>query len=183
MRDRFPLGAPRRASLTVAWGSAQAVEAAAPLCHLPADRRFAPTDGPLRYALPVPSPRDRISRAHAGPLSVCRPEPIAGAFAGLVTGEAGSATLTPPTRRPSLAGHSSARIPVLGRCVRCQAPGLHSARLTPACASDPEELPIRLAHRVKELDELPHNLAKQPSIEKVKKWYAESFEVSLALFP
>jgi hypothetical protein len=40
-----------------------------------------------------------------------------------------------------------------------------------------EELPIRLAHRVKELDELPHNLNKMPSIEKVKKWYAESFEV------
>ncbi|GAA5928176.1 PDK/BCKDK family protein kinase [Sporobolomyces koalae] len=38
------------------------------------------------------------------------------------------------------------------------------------------ELPIRLAHRVKELDELPHNLNKMPSIEKVKRWYAESFE-------
>ncbi|KAL8280897.1 hypothetical protein RQP46_006576 [Phenoliferia psychrophenolica] len=45
-----------------------------------------------------------------------------------------------------------------------------------------EELPIRLAHRVKELDELPHNLAKMPSIEKVKKWYAESFE-ELVNFP
>lgn len=40
-----------------------------------------------------------------------------------------------------------------------------------------EELPIRLAHRVKELDTLPNNLNKMPSIEKVKKWYAESFEV------
>lgn len=40
-----------------------------------------------------------------------------------------------------------------------------------------EELPIRLAHRVKELDALPNNLNKMPSIEKVKKWYAESFEV------
>lgn len=40
-----------------------------------------------------------------------------------------------------------------------------------------EELPIRLAHRVKELDNLPHNLNKMASIEKVKKWYAESFEV------
>ncbi|SGY16881.1 BQ5605_C012g07018 [Microbotryum silenes-dioicae] len=39
-----------------------------------------------------------------------------------------------------------------------------------------EELPIRLAHRVKELDELPHSLNKMPSIEKVKRWYAESFE-------
>ncbi|KAM0748315.1 pyruvate dehydrogenase kinase [Meredithblackwellia eburnea MCA 4105] len=45
-----------------------------------------------------------------------------------------------------------------------------------------EELPIRLAHRVKELDELPHNLSKMPSIEKVKKWYAESFE-ELVNFP
>lgn len=45
-----------------------------------------------------------------------------------------------------------------------------------------EELPIRLAHRVKELDELPHNLNKMPSIEKVKKWYAESFEVSWDIY-
>lgn len=41
-----------------------------------------------------------------------------------------------------------------------------------------EELPIRLAHRVKELDELPHNLSNMPSIKKVKTWYAQSFEVS-----
>lgn len=41
------------------------------------------------------------------------------------------------------------------------------------------ELPIRLAHRVKELDELPQGLHKMPSIEKVKRWYAQSFEVRL----
>ena len=41
-----------------------------------------------------------------------------------------------------------------------------------------EELPIRLAHRVKELDELPENLSQMPSIIKVKEWYAQSFEVS-----
>lgn len=41
-----------------------------------------------------------------------------------------------------------------------------------------EELPVRLAHRVKELDELPHNLSSMPSIKKVKNWYAQSFEVS-----
>lgn len=41
----------------------------------------------------------------------------------------------------------------------------------------PEELPVRLAHRVKELDELPHNLSDMPSIKKVKNWYAQSFEV------
>merc|ERR1711939_506440 len=44
------------------------------------------------------------------------------------------------------------------------------------------ELPIRLAHRVKELDELPHGLHKMPSIEKVKRWYAQSFE-ELVNFP
>ncbi|KAL7336538.1 mitochondrial branched-chain alpha-ketoacid dehydrogenase kinase-domain-containing protein [Rhodotorula toruloides] len=45
-----------------------------------------------------------------------------------------------------------------------------------------DELPIRLAHRVKELDELPHGLHKMPSIEKVKRWYAQSFE-ELVSFP
>lgn len=34
-----------------------------------------------------------------------------------------------------------------------------------------------MAHRVKELDELPHNLSAMPSINKVKDWYAQSFEV------
>lgn len=42
-----------------------------------------------------------------------------------------------------------------------------------------EELPVRLAHRVKELDELPHNLSDMASIIKVKHWYAQSFEVRL----
>ncbi|KAN0063694.1 [Pyruvate dehydrogenase (acetyl-transferring)] kinase isozyme 2 [Thecaphora frezii] len=45
-----------------------------------------------------------------------------------------------------------------------------------------EELPIRLAHRVKELDELPHDLSKMSSIVKVKHWYAQSFE-ELINFP
>ncbi|KIK02899.1 hypothetical protein K443DRAFT_677250 [Laccaria amethystina LaAM-08-1] len=45
-----------------------------------------------------------------------------------------------------------------------------------------EELPVRLAHRVKELDELPHNLSAMPSIQKVKLWYAQSFE-ELITFP
>jgi pyruvate dehydrogenase kinase 2/3/4 len=45
----------------------------------------------------------------------------------------------------------------------------------PHCA---EELPIRLAHRVKDLDELPLGLHDMPSIRKVKNWYAQSFEVS-----
>ncbi|KAJ8507851.1 hypothetical protein ONZ45_g9828 [Pleurotus djamor] len=45
-----------------------------------------------------------------------------------------------------------------------------------------EELPVRLAHRCKELDELPHNLSAMPSIKKVKNWYAESFQ-ELISFP
>ncbi|KAE8234227.1 hypothetical protein CF326_g734 [Tilletia indica] len=45
-----------------------------------------------------------------------------------------------------------------------------------------EELPVRLAHRVKELDELPNGLNEQPSIVKVKNWYAQSFE-ELVMFP
>lgn len=43
-----------------------------------------------------------------------------------------------------------------------------------------EELPIRLAHRVKQLDELPNGLNEMPSIIRVKEWYAQSFEVSTA---
>ncbi|KAL1685973.1 mitochondrial branched-chain alpha-ketoacid dehydrogenase kinase-domain-containing protein [Schizophyllum commune] len=45
-----------------------------------------------------------------------------------------------------------------------------------------EELPVRLAHRVKELDELPHDLSAMPSIKKVKNWYGQSFE-ELINFP
>lgn len=45
-----------------------------------------------------------------------------------------------------------------------------------------EELPVRLAHRVKDLHELPHDLAKVPSIIRVKNWYAQSFE-DLVSFP
>lgn len=50
-----------------------------------------------------------------------------------------------------------------------------------SCADlyESEELPVRLAHRVKELDELPHNLSMMPSIKRVKNWYAQSFEVSI----
>ncbi|KAI9848256.1 MAG: hypothetical protein M1838_000612 [Thelocarpon superellum] len=39
-----------------------------------------------------------------------------------------------------------------------------------------EELPIRLAHRVQELDKLPDSLNEMSSIRKVKDWYAQSFE-------
>ncbi|GAB7362517.1 hypothetical protein MBLNU230_g2836t1 [Neophaeotheca triangularis] len=39
-----------------------------------------------------------------------------------------------------------------------------------------EELPIRLAHRVEELDDLPDGLNEMPSINRVKDWYAQSFQ-------
>lgn len=46
-----------------------------------------------------------------------------------------------------------------------------------------EELPIRLAHRVKDLEELPHGLSKSPSIMRVRDWYAQSFEELTSLKP
>ncbi|KAJ9120775.1 hypothetical protein QFC22_002708 [Naganishia vaughanmartiniae] len=45
-----------------------------------------------------------------------------------------------------------------------------------------EELPIRLSHRVKELDELPDGLAEADGVRRVKEWYAESFN-DLVTFP
>ncbi|KAK9722353.1 [Pyruvate dehydrogenase (acetyl-transferring)] kinase isozyme 2 [Basidiobolus ranarum] len=45
-----------------------------------------------------------------------------------------------------------------------------------------EELPIRLAHRVVELENLPHGLSLMPSVIKVKNWYADSFS-DLTTFP
>ncbi|KAI9820671.1 MAG: hypothetical protein M1827_005040 [Pycnora praestabilis] len=39
-----------------------------------------------------------------------------------------------------------------------------------------EELPIRLAHRVQELGDLPDGLNEMPSIKRVQDWYAQSFE-------
>jgi len=38
------------------------------------------------------------------------------------------------------------------------------------------ELPVRLAHRVVELEKLPHSLSTMPSVIKVKEWYTKSFE-------
>jgi pyruvate dehydrogenase kinase 2/3/4 len=38
------------------------------------------------------------------------------------------------------------------------------------------ELPIRLAHRIEELDNLPNGLNEMHSIEKVKDWYIQSFD-------
>lgn len=45
-----------------------------------------------------------------------------------------------------------------------------------------DELPIRLAHRVVELDTLPHDLSLMPSVIKVKNMYTKSFE-ELIEFP
>ncbi|OWZ36265.1 hypothetical protein LQV05_006392 [Cryptococcus neoformans] len=45
-----------------------------------------------------------------------------------------------------------------------------------------EELPIRLSHRVVELEGLPDGLSKMPSINTVKEWYAQSFD-ELVSFP
>ncbi|OMP84586.1 [Pyruvate dehydrogenase [lipoamide]] kinase, mitochondrial [Diplodia seriata] len=44
-----------------------------------------------------------------------------------------------------------------------------------------EELPIRLAHRVQELEELPDGLNDMPSIKRVQDWYAQSFEELVTL--
>src|ERR1044071_6442288 len=44
-----------------------------------------------------------------------------------------------------------------------------------------EELPIRLAHRVQELETLPDGLGEMPSVKKVQDWYAQSFEVWVTL--
>ena len=41
-----------------------------------------------------------------------------------------------------------------------------------------EELPIRLSQRVVELESLPNGMSRTPGIEKVKEWYAQSFEAS-----
>ncbi|EME87807.1 uncharacterized protein MYCFIDRAFT_48088 [Pseudocercospora fijiensis CIRAD86] len=44
-----------------------------------------------------------------------------------------------------------------------------------------EELPIRLAHRVQELGDLPDGLNEMESIKKVQNWYAQSFEEIITL--
>src|SRR4051794_4463324 len=57
----------------------------------------------------------------------------------------------------------------------------HTGTLFRASQFLAEELPIRLAHRVQELETLPDGLGEMPSVKKVADWYAQSFEVRLTL--
>lgn len=50
-----------------------------------------------------------------------------------------------------------------------------SLALIPSALFLHKELPIRLAHRVQDLDSLPRGLAVLPSIKKVREWYLQSF--------
>jgi pyruvate dehydrogenase kinase 2/3/4 len=45
------------------------------------------------------------------------------------------------------------------------------------------ELPIRLAHRAIELEELPHGLSGMPSVQTVRDWYVESFNDLISMGP
>lgn len=65
-------------------------------------------------------------------------------------------------------------------CVQCLSAALNEFIGTLFRASQflSEELPIRLAHRVQELGELPDGLNEMESIRRVQDWYAQSFEVS-----
>jgi len=44
-----------------------------------------------------------------------------------------------------------------------------------------QELPVRLAHRVVELESLPQNLNKMPSVLRVRQWYMDSFQELVSL--
>ena len=50
---------------------------------------------------------------------------------------------------------------------------MHPVR--PKIGADREELPVRLAHRIRELDSLPFGLSEMPSVVVVKQMYVESF--------
>jgi len=49
-------------------------------------------------------------------------------------------------------------------------------RLVTACVFLHHELPIRLAHRVKDLADLPYGLSDMPSVRKVSDWYMKSLD-------
>lgn len=83
---------------------------------------------------------------------------------------------------------SSALLQQIAKCAKVQQTGIslremclvgrHPSQeiLYQANKSLVRELPIRLAHRIEELDTLPNGLNKMPSINKVKQWYTQSFE-------
>ena len=45
------------------------------------------------------------------------------------------------------------------------------------------EMPVRFAHRARELSSLPHGLCEQPSIKEVRNWYVQSFEDIVTMAP
>lgn len=67
--------------------------------------------------------------------------------------------------------------PAAGRCGVADQVTFDTGTLFRASQFLSEELPIRLAHRVQDLGELPDGLSEMPSIKKVQDWYAQSFEV------
>jgi len=83
-----------------------------------------------------------------------------------------------PLRSESFPGYSPQSIPVLVRYVAHARETRRTAKTVPL-VTPPEELPVRLAHRVRELDDLPQGLSDMPSIRRVKEWYAQSFEASM----
>jgi hypothetical protein len=82
-----------------------------------------------------------------------------------------------PLRSEPLPGYSPQSVPVLVRCALHSRETRRNAKQSRR--SPPEELPVRLAHRVRELDDLPQGLSDMPSIRRVKEWYAQSFEASI----
>lgn len=97
-------------------------------------------------------------------------------------------------QRPSTGLLSSSMLRTHARSVLCSLVLCSPVPTTPSCppkltaagtlfrASQflSEELPIRLAHRVQELADLPDGLNEMTSIKRVQEWYAQSFEVRAA---
>lgn len=63
-----------------------------------------------------------------------------------------------------------------------QGTNLTDERLYNASRFIVHELPIRLAHKIQELDTLPNGLNKMHSIEKVKDWYTQSFDELITIY-
>ena len=96
---------------------------------------------------------------------------------------------TPLTTHQSLSSRWYASVRIPPRVLSSKRPSscpvcITRARVSPKTLRQsrrltPEELPVRLAHRVRELDDLPQGLSGMPSIRRVKEWYAQSFEASM----